>query len=305
MPILQIRHVTRYQYRQPVGFGEHHMMFRPRESYDQRVLESRLTISPEPTQLRHVQDVFGNCVGIARFAGKARELVFDSLVRVDHTPAPLLGDGDEIGPEAAACPFGYAAEDLLDLRTAMTPHFPDEGGALHAWACRFIRRQGPTRVLQLLTEMTYTIREEFTYGTRLQGAPQTPGQTLALGTGSCRDFALLMMEAVRWLGLAAHFTSGYIYSPATAKRRAVGGGHTHAWVRVYLPSCGWVEFDPTNGIVGNTDLIRVAVAREPRQATPLHGSWSGPSSYYRGMEVEVDVAVEPAASPRVALAATG
>ncbi len=305
MPILQIRHVTRYQYRQPVGFGEHHMMFRPRESYDQRVLESRLTISPEPGQLRHVQDVFGNCVGIARFEGQAKELVFDSLVRVDHTPDPIAGDEDEIGAEAAVYPFGYKAEDLPDLRQAMTPHHPDDDGALRAWAHRFIRRSGPTKVLTLLTEMTYTIREEFTYGVRLRGGPQSPAETLALGTGSCRDFALLMMEAVRWLGLAAHFTSGYIYSPAGARRRAVGGGHTHAWVRVYLPSCGWVEFDPTNGIVGNTCLVRVAVARDPRQATPLHGSWSGPASYYRGMEVEVDVSVEPTAVPRVALAATG
>ena len=142
--------------------------------------------------------------------------------------------------------------------------------------------------------MTRAIRAEFTYGKRLDGGPQAPLETLVLGSGSCRDFAMLMIEAVRSLGLAARFVSGYIYSPSMAYTvpRRRGGGHTHAWVRVYLPSCGWVEFDPTNGIDGNTDLVRVAVARDPRQAVPLHGTWSGPNGAYKGMDVEVDVEVE-------------
>ena len=103
-----------------------------------------------------------------------------------------------------------------------------------------------------------------------------------------------MMEAVRSLGLAARFVSGYIYSPhrSPSHRGRIGGGHTHAWVRVYLPACGWVEFDPTNGIVGNTDLVRVAVARDPRQAVPLHGTWAGSPTDYLGMDVEVDVRAE-------------
>ena len=308
MPILSIRHVTRYQYRQPVGFGEHRMMFRPRESYDQRVLESRLVISPEPDDLRFVQDVFGNCVGVARFARQASELVFTSTVRLDHTPAPLVTDAEEeIDASCATYPFPYGPEDMPDLRASIEPLHPDDHGALMAWAQRFIRRGEPTKVLALLSDMTHAIRGEFKYTTRLHGPPQTPLQTLELGTGSCRDFAVLMIEAARSLGLAARFVSGYIYSPKAGRgdARRVGGGHTHAWVRVYLPSCGWVEFDPTNGIVGNTDLIRVAVARDPRQAAPLHGSWSGPSSYYRGMEVEVDVRVEPEQALRVAMAATG
>lgn len=115
-------------------------------------------------------------------------------------------------------------------------------------------------------------------------------ETLALRSGTCRDYAVLMMEAARSLGLAARFVSGYIYSPMVgAGLGRASAGHTHAWVRVYLPACGWVEFDPTNGIVGNADLVRVAIARDPRQAVPLHGSWSGRPSDYLGMEVEVDV----------------
>ena len=85
-----------------------------------------------------------------------------------------------------------------------------------------------------------------------------------------------MMEAVRALGFAARFVSGYLYVPARDRRAATSAAaRTHAWVQVYLPGAGWVEFDPTNGIVGNRDLIRVAVARDPRQAVPLSGTWTG------------------------------
>lgn len=299
MPILQIRHLTRYRYRQPVGFGEHRMMLRPRESYDQRVLESRLTIGPEPSHLRYVQDVFGNCVAIANFVADARELTFDSLVTLEHNPAPLVLDVDDIIPPDGL--FSYDPADLPDLALSIRPHHPDPGGELEAWARRFVRKRAPTKALGLLAEMTHTIREEFSYRTRLHGPAQSPDVTLATGSGTCRDFALLMMEAARRLGFAAHFVSGYVYSPRLDSQR-IGGGHTHAWVRVYLPSCGWAEFDPTNGIVGNTDLIRVGVARDPKQAVPLYGAWYGPAAHYQGMEVEVDVSVvgaEPAAARRV------
>jgi transglutaminase-like putative cysteine protease len=102
---------------------------------------------------------------------------------------------------------------------------------------------------------------------------------------------MLMIEAVRSLGLAARYVSGYVYNPPTDRpgSAARSAGHTHAWARVYLPACGWVEFDPTNGIVGNGDLIRVAIARDPRQAVPLHGSFEGLADDFLGMDVEVDV----------------
>ena len=270
-------------------------MFRPRESYDQRLLACELTISPEPERQRFIQDVFGNCVGIVDFKGRTRELVFESFVRLEHTPLPAFADMDgEIEVYTGAMPFAYAPEDLPDLLSSMARQHRDPEGTVDAWARRFVRNDGPTGLQGLLSEMTQAIYADFRYITRLEGGAQTPQETLRLGAGSCRDFAVLMIEAVRSLGLAARFVSGYIYSPyvGPALPGRVGGGHTHAWVRVYLPACGWVEFDPTNGIVGNADLVRVAVARDPRQATPLHGTWSGSQGDYLGMDVEVDVRAE-------------
>jgi transglutaminase-like putative cysteine protease len=123
---------------------------------------------------------------------------------------------------------------------------------------------------------------------------QPPLQTLKLGSGSCRDFALLMMEAVRALGFAARFVTGYLYSPGRDGGANRGGGSTHAWVQVYVPGAGWMEFDPTNGIVGSHDLIRVAVARDPAQAVPLWGTWTGFPSDSLGLTVEVQVTSEAA-----------
>jgi len=295
MPRLSIHHVTRYRYRNPVKLGEHRMMFRPRESYDQRLLECELHVTPHPAQLRFVQDVFGNCVGVADFAGRTDELVFDSRVSLEHTPLPAFADMDgEIEVYTGQMPFAYSTDDLPDLLASMQRQHPDPARIVEQWARRFVRACGPTSLQRLLSDMTQAIHAEFRYNSRLEIGVQTPAQTLELGRGSCRDFAVLMIDAVRSLGLAARFVSGYIYSPQAGgpSRGRIGGGHTHAWVRVYLPSFGWVEFDPTNGIVGNADLVRVAVARDPRQAVPLHGTWSGRPGDYLGMDVTVDVRTE-------------
>jgi transglutaminase-like putative cysteine protease len=295
MPILSIRHLTRYRYRNPVTLGEHRMMFRPRESYDQKLISCDLLISPEPSRQHYVQDVFGNSVGIVNFSGSTRELVFDSRVRLDHTPLPAFADLDgEIEVYTGAMPFDYSPEDLPDLQSSLHRPYSDPGDHVSRWARRFVRKSGKTPLQSLLSDMTQSIYADFRYGARLEIGTQTPVETLSLGTGSCRDYAVLMMDAVRSLGLAARFVSGYIYSPyaGPAAVGRVGGGHTHAWVRVYLPACGWVEFDPTNGIVGNADLVRVAVARDPRQAVPLHGTWDGEAEDFEGMDVEVNVTTE-------------
>jgi transglutaminase-like putative cysteine protease len=292
MPILSIRHLTRYRYRKPVRFGDHRMMFRPLESFDQRLVSSTLDISPAPSLLRYGHDVFGNCFGVAQFDIPASELTFESRVTLEHTPLPAFASVDgEAESYAGTMPFAYDAEDLPDLLRSIERQHPDPDGLLERWARGFVRHEGRTSLQALLADMTQAIYSDFRYATRLHGHAQTPTETLSLRTGTCRDFAVLMMEAVRSLGLAAQFVSGYIYSPPlhVGGLTRVGGGHTHAWMRVYLPPCGWVEFDPTNGIVGNTDLVRVAVARDPRQALPLWGSWQGDAGDFLGMDVEVDV----------------
>jgi transglutaminase-like putative cysteine protease len=290
MPVLKVRHVTTYRYKQPVAFGEHRMMLRPRDSYDQKLLDSKLTIIPEPVDVRWVHDVFGNCVAIAQFAGRGQELRFESVIRLDHSPSNVLNF--TIAAYAEKYPFTYGADEMPDLSRSIERQYLDPEHEIDRWAKQFLRRDSRGDTVELLASMTHAIHENLTYISREESGIQDPVRTLRLGSGSCRDFAVLMMEAVRSFGLAAHFVSGYLYVPEERRGGCAGGGATHAWLRVYLPGAGWVEFDPTNGIVGNHDLIRVAVVRDPRQAVPVSGTWTGFPSDALGMTVEVEVTDE-------------
>lgn len=294
MPILTLSHQTIYRYSQPVSFGEHRIMVRPRESYDQRLIEATLDIDPKPVDVRWVQDVFGNAVALARFDRRATELRFDSRVRMEH--APVEPERVDIEDYARDYPFTYSSEDMPDLLRSIERQHHDPDRVVDRWARRFLDKDSRTSTLGLLTEMTKTIRSEFTYIPRPEKGTQTPLETLKSRQGTCRDYAVLMIEAVRSLGFAARFVSGYVYSPSRHEGR-VGGGNTHAWVRVFIPGSGWVEFDPTNGIIGNRGLIRVAIARDPFQALPLSGAWTGFPGSALGMEVSVHIDLDPEPSP--------
>jgi transglutaminase-like putative cysteine protease len=241
-----------------------------------------------------MHDVFGNCVTFARFRGRAAELRFESTIRLDHEPANA--PDFQIEEYAKTYPFAYSREEMLDLMPLVGRQYGDQP-ELDAWVAKFLRpgRKNPTG--QLLMTLTCAIAESFTYMRRGESGTQDPATTLRLGRGTCRDFALLMMEAVRSLGFAARFVSGYLYVPSRDRPGHLGGGSTHAWCQVYLPGAGWVEFDPTNGIIGNRDLIRVAVTRDPSQAIPLSGSYQGDPSHELGMTVDITVTSQDAAAP--------
>lgn len=287
MTLLKVRHITTYAYKRPVGFGEHRVLFRPRDSHDQRLVSADIAISPEPASMRWIHDVFGNCVAIVTFDKRAKELRFESNIALEHTP-DMVPDF-KMDERAKTYPFAYQAEELTDLRPVIARQVPDEKGEIELWARRFVNAHGQTDTGHILMTMTHAIRESFKYSRRPDPGTQSPLVTLATKEGTCRDFALLMMEAVRSLGFAARFVTGYIYVPSRDGSTTRGGGSTHAWCQVYLPGAGWVEFDPTNAIVGNKDLIRVGVAREPRQAIPLWGTYVGKHDDPLGMTVQVNV----------------
>ena len=287
MPLLTIHHKTEYRYNRPVAFGEHRIMLRPRDGHDLRVLSNQLEIVPEPMSLRWIHDVFGNSVAIATFDERAETLSFVNTATVEHSAAGEFA----LTPDDRAYfyPFLYDDEEFPDLVHFIKPQYGDPQGELSAWARTFLDEVGPTPTFNILCNMTHGIREAFSYRKRHEQGTQHPLDTLQTRSGTCRDYALFMIEALRRLGIAARFVSGYIAIPGDRAHGYVGGGNTHAWVQVYLPSAGWIEFDPTNGIVGTRDLIRVAVARDPSQAIPLHGSYLGSADAFVGMEVGINV----------------
>jgi len=149
----------------------------------------------------------------------------------------------------------------------------------------------PMSARELLVDMTQFIRNSMQYRARDDQGVQTPYDTLAWQSGTCRDFATLMIEAIRQLGYAARFVSGYLYTPwlDSGDQPSLCAGATHAWVQVYLPGAGWIPFDPTNNLIGGTDLIRVGVARHATLASPVSGSWHGFPGDFLGMVVDVQV----------------
>ena len=187
-------------------------------------------------------------------------------------------------------------DERFDLEHYLRPNYDDPEGKLTAWARQFIRTDGPTGTRDLLVQMNQHIRDKLTYAARDEEGTQSPLITLGRGSGSCRDFALLMMEAARRLGVATRFVSGYLYDPSLdedvedgASSGVVGAGSTHAWLQAYLPGAGWVPFDPTNNLLGGYHLVRVGGSRDPKQAAPISGSWYGDPDAYLGMRVDVRV----------------
>jgi transglutaminase-like putative cysteine protease len=292
MTILTVTHKTIYRYANPVSFGEHRLMFRPRDSHDLRLLDTSLVFSP-PAGIRWLHDVFGNSIAVAQIEGQAAELAITSSFRAKHYPLPP--EALALEPYAEQYPFSYAAEEVVDLGRTAERHYPDPEHLVDLWVRPFVDADPERGTLAILRAITTAIHEQFIYSRREEMGAQDPTETLRQKSGSCRDYALLMMEAARSLGLAARFVSGYLYDETLVggSETLVGGGETHAWVQIYLPGAGWVEFDPTNALIGGKNLIRVAVARDPRQAVPLSGSFTGPTNAFLGMTVEVQVTAEP------------
>jgi len=270
------------------------MMFRPRESHDLRLIGTSLSISPRPAHLRWLHDPFDNSVAVATFSGTTTELRFESEVTLEHFETTL--PEYPLEDYAQTYPFRYSDEDFPNLMRALAHHYPAK--IVSEWALQFLDPADTTPTMKILRSMTHGIRDQIDYARRVEKGVQTPDETLKSKKGSCRDFAVLMMEAARSLGIAARFVSGYIYTPPrvtscsappSTSAPVVGGGATHAWMQAYLPGAGWIDFDPTNSIVGNRNLIRVAVAWCPEQVLPLWGTYEGSASDFLGMDVTVTV----------------
>jgi transglutaminase-like putative cysteine protease len=286
--ILQVEHITTYKYAKPVTFGEHRAMFLPTGNFAGRILDYSLETNL-PSQTIWIADTLGNNVAFVAFSEPAAELIFTCRFRLASYGSKGIEDFP-LRPRAERIPVQYTPDEWIDLAPFLRPHADDPDGSVAAWAKSFtINDQDDTRLV--LQQMMDTIRDTFTYQAREAEGTQSPGQTLATKTGTCRDYAWLMIEALRRLGFACRFVTGYLYDKSLdgGEDGMVGSGATHAWLLVYLPGAGWLNYDPTNRITEGFDLIRVATVRHPGQAMPLTGSWTGVIQDYLGMTVTVEV----------------
>lgn len=283
MITLNIQHKTTYRFRRPVSLWPHRLMLRPRESRDLRLVSSAVTVTPAAA-VTWAQDVFGNAVATASFQTMSDQLVIDSVaeLQLDASAWPVF----DIAASAISYPFRYSDSDWTDLGALAMQQYQDPAGRLRAWARTFIRST-PTDTLALLKDLSAGVFEQISYQSREEEGTQSPIQTLDLGRGSCRDFAVLFAEAARTLGFGARIVSGYLYSPDRDAAGSDGAGSTHAWAEVYVAGAGWITFDPTSRSVGGFNLIPVAVGRDIQQVRPVAGSFTGPADAFANLSVEV------------------
>ena len=279
---LLIDHSTTYRYQSPVTLLAHTLLLRPREGHEMRIESAELTIEPAH-QLRWQRDVYDNAVAIVTFAEPSRQLSIHSRVLLQHyqdRPLDFL-----VADHAVKFPFQYGSAEGTDLGPYLSPVFPGDLPVLRDWLRQFWLPGQVVETYLLLDWINKAIATGFTYQQREEPGVQTPAATLAKRAGSCRDFAALLIEACRTLGLAARFVSGYLYGPASGP----AAGATHAWTEVYLPGAGWKGFDTTSGRIVGDEHIAVGVHRHPESVPPVSGAFLSPSPESPVMEVKVEV----------------
>jgi transglutaminase-like putative cysteine protease len=286
--VYDIEHSTTYTYKKPVTFGQHRAMFLPRIGHGGRLYSYSITASV-PTRIRWIRDALSNSVALIDFLEPAAELVVTFGFRGAHYGAQGIAECP-VEPRGEVLPVQYTPDEWTDLAAFMRPHCDDADGSVAAWGRGFLAGAAHDTG-KVLRQMMDAIRDTFTYQAREAVGTQAPAETLKLKAGTCRDFAWLMIEALRTLGLACRFESGYLYDSKLdgGSVAMTGSASTHAWLTVYLPGVGWLHCDPTNRISGGSELIPVAIARHPAQAIPLQGTWFGSAGDYMGMNVNVAI----------------
>lgn len=286
--IYDLEHITTYRYQKPVTFGEHRAIFLPNSGVTGRILDYSLETNI-PSKIRWKMDTLSNNVALIEFNEPAAELSVTYRMRGEHFGIPTIADFP-LDPRAKEIPVQCTPDEWIDLSVYMRPHAEDPDGSVAAWAKNFVAGDQDD-TLDVLQRMMDSMADTLTYQARDAEGTQAPGETLRLKSGTCRDYAWLMIEALRRLGFACRFVSGYLYDAALdgGEVGMTGSGATHAWLQVYLPGAGWRAYDPTNRLTAGFDLIRVAIARHPGQVLPLSGSWFGDAGDYLGMEVHVSI----------------
>ena len=286
---LSIRHHTVYRYARPVTLGAHRLLIRPLEGHDVQIRSSSLSIEPAH-QLRWIHDIFDNSIALVDFTEPADQMRIDSRVTVEQyniNPFNFV-----LETFATTLPFNYRPEEAVEVIPYLQPEFPNDESDVRKWIRPFLDVQEQGRTLDFLTSLNKSFPLFFQYFQRDELGIQSPRETLHKRSGSCRDFALLFMEAARYLGVAARFVTGYLCRPNEANRDAAHGS-THAWAQVFLPGAGWKGFDPTSGVLAADLHVSTGVTRCPHQASPVSGSFAGKSQDFLGMEVTVDAFAVP------------
>lgn len=274
---LRLVHLTRYDYSEPVSFAPHALYLRPRETPRQRLHHFALEITPTARRIA-TTDALDNALDWAFFAPEnpATKLEFRSELMVetlDTNPFDFF-----LKPTALTFPFPYDAAEQTALLPCLTPRIDSPGaGALRAWLHQHLPSP-PTETVPYLIALNTAVQRALSYTRRDEQGIQSAAETLERGTGSCRDYAVLLIELCRALGLAARFVSGYLFEPSASGETPPLVPAMHAWAEVYLPGAGWRGLDATRGIFCDDAFVPVAHAALAESVNPIQGTFYGPGT---------------------------
>ena len=280
MSWLKIAHETTYRYSKAVRFGPHRLLLRPREGHDVRVEEMRLTIEPD-AEVEWSRDLFGNSVATAHFSNAAEQLRIRSDILLEQTMPFPLRSARPATP--VAFPVTFSGLESVIAAAYRETVYPDDVARVRKWVNETVLLDSALGGEAAVAAITCAIRQTIKYRRREEKGVQTPTETIEQKSGSCRDMATLMLEALRALGLPARFASGYLDCAASEAGRA----STHAWAEAYLPQVGWIGYDPTLGEPTSGKHVVTGVSNHPRGVMPISGSFFDKEKSYLGMEVSV------------------
>ncbi len=270
--LASIHHLTHYQYDRPVTLGPQVLRLRPAPHSRTRVVSHSLKVGPQPHFVNHQQDPYGNWLARYVFPEPVREL----KIEVDLVADMTVYNPFDFFVEASAeeFPFHYAEDIAPDLVIYRTPE--PAGPGLQRFLDGVDR--SPRRTVDFVVDLNARVARQVGYVIRMEPGVQTPEQTFAAGTGSCRDSSWLLVQALRHLGFAARFVSGYLIQLKPDLKALDGPSGTevdftdlHAWCEVYLPGAGWIGLDPTSGLLTGESHIPLAATPHYRNAAPISG----------------------------------
>lgn len=294
----RIRHTTKYEYSDPVAVCHNVVRLTPRTTAVQTVDSYRLIVHPDPSDFVERTDVFGNRVEYFSIQGahKGLSLTAVSDLLVEAVPAPTespaweaVRDGLAAGENAATYRFVFPSL-----------HAPLES-ALRDYAQPSFTPGRP--IIDVARDFTTRLHADFKYDPRATTVSTPVLEAFEKRAGVCQDFAHLQIAGLRAMGLAARYVSGYLRTiPPPGKKRLVGADASHAWLSVYCGPAGWVDFDPTNDCIPQSDHITSAIGRDYGDVCPIQGVFVGGGSHTMSVSVDVEPRGEAAeASPATAL----
>ena len=281
---IHIKYRARYEYEEKASFSPHLVRLFPRSDLSVKV-ESLAFRTNDSADVQHRQDLFDNLVAFCFYPEPLEVLEYDLDLHL--TIAPKNAFHFLLERHAIEVPFNYKPEEAEILAPYLTPR-----QNLSALPAELERPSTGKPTVERLVELNSWFHDNIAYERRDEGDAFPPEETLRRMSGSCRDYAVLLVEVLRHWGIAARLASGFLWESETPKEDRRAENALHAWVQAYLPGAGWLGLDPTNGVFSDHHFLAAAVGLNQAQIAPVSGHYYGKKSIGSRLDATLSITEE-------------